>query len=103
MSRETPERYKLWSRTDEALLESEPYSGPLLINIRHRSTGEKSEYNIRIGTMADTWFQQTEIGERDRERLGAFLRRVSDSFDLIETDYESNMYALPNYPELQIE
>ncbi|MFC7047153.1 hypothetical protein ACFQH6_18700 [Halobacteriaceae archaeon GCM10025711] len=102
VSRETPDIYKVWSRTDEEVLDVPMRHDPIGIRVLHTKprpeTDAASMYKISVTTAVDTWFEETAVGER----LSSFLWRLYDGLDVAEVEYDSNTYDVERFPSLWI-
>lgn len=96
VSRNTPEHLRTWSRTDQSVLDVGPFEDALAIQIKHTEAGKNvptsSEFGIVVWTYTDIWFENTEIGRRNRKRLSKYLTYLAEELDVAYTEHDSNYY-----------
>ena len=80
----------------------QPISDPIRIDISHTSLkGENQHvesedpayYKIVFWTYTDIWFENTEIGLANRNRLRNVLKKVYDNFDIVDTLFLSDWFS----------
>ena len=73
------DRYRTW--TDNQVSEKPPSQSPLKVRLTHYGTGneEQQYFQIVIYTYTDIWFENTEIGRINRERLTDALSRFASA------------------------
>ena len=89
----TSNRYQQWAR--DGILEQPPAEDIFRIDVFYSdSSGEKyGSYQIVVRTYTDIWFEETEIGERNRERLAVALDRLFDTIDADSVQFESRIIS----------
>lgn len=92
--------YATW-RYDE-ILDQQPMFDPIRVYISHSSSkGENQHvestdpayYEIIFWTYTDIWFEKTEIGLANRNRLRDVLKKVYDSFNVVDTLFLSDWFS----------
>lgn len=86
-------QYRTWMDGD--VLEQPPAEDLLNIDIfyANKSDNEPHNYQIIIKTYTDIWFEDTKIGERNRERLTDALDQFCDAIDVDQVDFESRLVS----------
>lgn len=93
--------YVAWTYDDE-VSDERPGLNPLNITISHESLKGHSEhvnltdpayYRIVFRTYTNMWFENTEIGFANRNRLRNVLRKVYDNFDVAFTLFLSDRFS----------
>lgn len=87
------ELYKLW-HYDE-IVEEQPTIDLFDINIRHcrPEKGINTVYSIAFWTHTDIWFEENEIGLKNRTRLRYVFKKLYENFDVIDTHFDSNKFG----------
>lgn len=103
ISRETPARYKRWHLGQ--ILDKAPTWNPIEITIQQGSAEDETcpaVCEIIIRTKTDIWFENTDLGIENRQRLGRFLRTIKRQLPIVDGWFDSNKYWIDDYPELNI-
>lgn len=72
-----------WFRFDEGLTDEHPPAGeaPFRIDLTHNSrTDGLPTLHLRISSYCDIWTEESEVGERNRERLAQVFEHLEDNF-----------------------
>ena len=84
----TSDRYRQWTR--KGFLEQPPAEDVFRIDVFYNdgSDAESNYYQVVARTYTDIWFEDTEIGERNRERLATALSQLYEAIgaDSVELD-----------------
>lgn len=92
--------YATWGYDE--ILNEPPTSDPIRIDISHSSSkggnqhvenADPAYYEIVFWTDTDIWFEKTEIGLANRKRLGNVLKKVYESFDVVDTLFLSDWFS----------
>jgi hypothetical protein len=87
--------YRRGQQTDR-----EPMSDPLKLNIWHVPVDDNQthnsafEFQISVQIYSDIWFEDSAIGEMNRDLLTAFFERLMETLDVAEVRRSSNRYAV---------
>jgi hypothetical protein len=93
----------------QQVLESQAGMDPLMMDISHSSlkgpnlhveSSNPAYYKIVFRTWTDIWFENTEIGRANRNRLRNTLKRVYNSFDVIDTLFISGGFSEEDLKEV---
>lgn len=78
----------------DEIIEEQPRSDPFRAEIYHEKSmnGNNTVYKIRFWTHTDIWFEDTEIGKINRNRLRDIFKMLYDTFDVVDTFFDSNMF-----------
>lgn len=92
IDRNSKEHYK-WCLHDE-IIEEQPIRDLFEIDIRHckPENGVDTIYAISFWTYTDIWFEDTEIGLKNRNQLGLIFKRLYESFNVIGLFFDSNKF-----------
>lgn len=87
------DRYRTWMDGD--VLEHPPAEDLLKIDIFYGSGSDNRshDYQIIIRTYTDIWFENTKVGECNRERLADALNQFCDAIDVDRIDFESRLVS----------
>lgn len=87
------DRYRPW--TGDERVEQPPAEDVFRIDVFYDdgSSTKSSYYEIVIWTYTDIWFEDTEIGARNRERLATALGQFYDAVDAESVDFESRLVS----------
>lgn len=100
IDRNSKELYAGW-RFDE-ISDRQPTSDPIRIDISHSSlkgenqhveSADPAYYDIVFWTDTDIWFEKTEIGLANRNRLRGALKKVYENFDVVHTLFLSDGFS----------
>lgn len=85
----TSDRYRQWTR--EGVLEQPPAEDLFRIDVLYSdgSGSNSNYYQVVVRTYTDIWFEDTEIGERNRERLATALSRLYETTDADSVELDS--------------
>lgn len=84
----------------------EPNRDPLSVSVSHAEAGSRLDtdaehiYNVSVSPHATIWFESSELGEANRERLVAYLERLDDALDSIHVRRTSNRYEESELSEI---
>ncbi|WP_132061021.1 hypothetical protein [Halorussus amylolyticus] len=89
----TSDRYRQW--TGEEVIDQSPVEDVFRIDVFYNDSSDDrcNYYQIAVWTYTDIWFEDTELGERNRERLAVALDRLVDALDVICVDFESRVIS----------
>lgn len=86
----------------QRVMDSLPLSNPFYITLFHYSSKEGGQYlkssdptyyHIVFWTWTNIWFEDTEIGLTNRNRLRNFLRKMYENFDVVFTSHIADRYS----------
>ncbi|ETA67554.1 hypothetical protein MettiDRAFT_0981 [Methanolobus tindarius DSM 2278] len=86
----------------QQVVDSLPSSNPFEITISHDGLKNKNQhvessdpafYKILFWTWTNIWFEGTEIGLTNRNRLRNFLRKMYENFDVVFTSHIADRYS----------
>lgn len=103
ISEDSEEIYRTYSVTEGDFVGS-PYADPLKVTLRHVSRDfleppKNSEYTVMIETETDVWFEDTEVGRINRERIASVFRTLVDELDAHEYYFGSELYWQSQFEE----
>ncbi|KCZ72633.1 hypothetical protein ANME2D_01064 [Candidatus Methanoperedens nitroreducens] len=102
--------YATWGYDE--ILDEPPTSDPIMIDISHSSlkgenqhveSADPAYYNIVFRTDTDIWFEKTEIGLANRNRLRGVLKKVYENFDVVYTLFLSDWFSEKELKEVVFE
>lgn len=94
------EYYRGWNY--DRIRERPPIRDPLWIVITHSSLKNQNQrvnpddpafYEIVFWTRTDIWFEETDIGLKNRNRLGEVLKKIYENFEVADTLFMSDWFS----------
>lgn len=83
---------KIWRNK---VVQGDLMNDPLSIELRfNRPRGKSSEacYLLTVSTATDIWFEDTEFGRTNRERLSRLLRGLYENLEVLNVEVDSNRF-----------
>lgn len=68
---------------------------PLDVEVQTFCNGDTPRHTVTVSLNTDIWFEDTELGEANRQRLREFLERMADTLDATEVEYWSETRSVP--------
>ena len=92
IDRNSRDLYKCWDY--DKIYNGCPTSDLFSINIHHTTPRKSVDtiYEIIFWTHTDIWFEDTEIGLINRNRLRDIFKMLYDTFDVVDTFFDSSMF-----------
>lgn len=86
------DRYRWWFRREA--IERKPGNDLIELTIRHFRTLDRSEsyYEVDLWTYTDLWFEDTEIGRQNKQRLRNIFTKITDELNVIDINYYSDTF-----------
>lgn len=82
------DRYVTWSEGER--YDTDPQHDPVTVKLQFNRIEGLEPYHIMVETHTDLWFESTQLGRTNRERLQTFLHRIDKEFQISEIRHESN-------------